>query len=125
MVDSIIWGLLLGLLDGLFYASASETYNVFLKANRLNTLLGELDIWKMLGVGALLGIVAPIGYLWAGNSVGSLIDVHIYRCLVSVISAIFINGYFFGDTVNGYRGIGFFLVFLGLLCIGVSTSYNV
>ena len=123
MSDSLMWGLFLGLGDGVFYGLARDTYDLYVNANKLNSLLTEFDIWKMLGLGAVLGILAPLGYLWAGSSVGGLLDVHIYRCLVSALFAICFSSYSFGDTVNGYRAVGILLSIIGFFFILLSTSY--
>jgi len=123
MADSVLWGLFLGLGDGVFYGLARETYDTYLDANKLNSLLTEFDIWKMLGLGAVLGLCAPLGYLWAGSSVGGLLDVHIYRCLISAIFAILFSSYQYDDTVNGYRAIGILMSTIGFFFILLSSSY--
>ena len=119
----VLWGLGLGLGDGVFYALARDSYDVYLKTNKLNSVLTSVDIWKLLGLGAVLGLIAPIGYLWAAYSVGGLLDVHIYRCLVSAIFALCFSSYIFKDSVNGYRDIGLGLCSLGFLFILLSTKY--
>jgi hypothetical protein len=122
-ISPAIWGLFLGLGDGAFYAIARDTYDVYISANRLNSKLTVVDIWKMLGIGAVLGICAPLGYLWAGSSVGELLDVHIYRCLVSIICAMLVSVYAFRDTVNGYQFAGALMMTIGFLFILYSTNY--
>lgn len=121
---SLLWGLGLGLGDGIFYVLARETYDIYLKANKLNSIFTSSDIWKVLFSGALLGILAPLGYLWAAYSVGGLLDVHIIRCLVSLLFSIAFSSYVFKDTINGWRYIGLGLAFLGLFFVILSTQYN-
>jgi len=121
---SLLWGLGLGLGDGIFYALARDTYDIYLKANKLNAVFTTVDIWKLLLSGALLGILAPLGYLWAAYNVGGLLDVHIIRCLVSALIAIAFSSYVFKDAVNGYRDIGIGLSMLGLFFVILSTQYK-
>jgi len=118
----VVWGVFLGLGDGVFYALARDTYAIYKKANKLNATVGLADIWKMLGLGALLGVCAPLGYLWAASSVDGLIDVHIYRSLVSIICALLFSVYIFKDTVNGYQFSGVLMTIIGLLFIVYSTG---
>jgi len=121
---SLLWGLGLGLGDGVFYGLARDSYDIYLKANKLNSVFSSFDIWKLLLSGALLGLVAPLGYLWAAYSVGGLLDVHIIRCLVSALFSIAFSSYVFEDTINGWRYIGLGLSFLGLFFIILSTQHN-
>ena len=121
-ISPAIWGLFLGLGDGAFYALARNTYDIYKKANKLNSTLGLADIWKMLGFGAVIGILAPLGYLWAASSVGGLLDVHIYRCLASIICALLVSVYTFKDIVNGYQFVGLLMTIIGLLFIVYSTG---
>ena len=131
-MSAALWGLCLGLGDGAFYGIARETYEVFLKAEKLNSKFVIADILKMLGIGSLigvslgvlLGVLVPLGYLWAGTEIGVLLDIHIYRCLVSILCAVAFNSYMFGDTINGYREIGILLTLVGFAFILLSTSFK-
>ena len=120
---SLIWGVGLGLADGVFYALARETYDIYLKQNRLYSSFKRSDIWRFLSMSVFICIIVPLGYLWAAYSVdGGLLDVHMYRCLISSILALCFSAYLFKDTINGYKNIGLFLCFIGFLFVILSPS---
>jgi len=119
---SLLWGIGLGLADGLFYAVARETYDIYLKNNRLYSSFSITDIWRLLFLSVCISVIAPFGYLWAAYSVVGLLDVHIYRCLISALLALCFSSYVFKDTVNGYKNIGLFLCSIGFLFVILSTT---
>lgn len=120
---SLLWGIGLGLSDSVFYALARKTYDMYLKKNSLYYTFESGDLWRPLCMSALICVIVPIGYLWAAYSVGGLLDVHIYRCLVSSILALCFSSYIFKDSVNGYKNIGLFLCSIGFLFVILSTMY--
>ena len=121
---SLFWGLGLGLGDGIFYALARDSYEIYLKTKKLNTFYTSFDIWKLILSGALLGLLAPLGYLWAAYSVGGLLDVHIIRCLVSALISILFSSYVFKDTVNGWTFCSFCIIQMQIKRVIISVRHD-
>jgi uncharacterized membrane protein len=121
---SALWGLGLGLADSLFFVLARKAYDTYIQSNKLNSMLTTLDIWQYVILGSLVGVLTPIGYLWAAYNVSGLIDIHLYRCVISAFFAIIYSHYAFKDTINGYKLIGIGLASIGLLFVIFSTMYK-
>jgi len=123
---TLIWGLGLGLIDGTFFALSRETYAAWTKLQGLNPPKDMLThLWfSLIGAGLLGGIVTPLLYLWAGYSIGSIIEVHIYRCMISVLLALLFGSYFFQDGINGFRALGVLFSMLGLVLVLSSTAWG-
>ena len=121
---SAIWGLGLGLADSLFFVLARKAYDTYIQSNKLNSILTTFDIWQYVLLGSLIGVVTPIAYLWAAYNVTGLIDIHLYRCVISAFFAILYSHYAFNDTINGYKLIGAGLGAVGLMFVIFSTMYK-
>ena len=121
---SAIWGLGLGLADSLFFVLARKAYDTYIQSHKLNSMLTTFDIWQYVLLGSLIGAVTPIAYLWAAYNVTGLIDIHLYRCVISAFFAILYSHYAFNDTINGYKLIGAGLASVGLLFVIFSTMYK-
>jgi uncharacterized membrane protein len=121
---SALWGLGLGLADSLFFVLARKAYDIYIQSNKLNSMLTAVDIWQYVFLGSLIGVLTPIAYLWAAYNVTGLIDIHLYRCVISAFFAILYSHYAFDDTINGYKLIGAGLSAIGLLFVIFSTMYK-
>ena len=122
----MLWGTGLGIVDGTVFSLMREAYNAWIKLQRPNaTESTNTRMWVNLGGAAGLGgILMPIIYLWAAYSVGSLMEVHIYRCIVSVLCALLVGTFAFNDTINGFRALGVFFSILGLALVLTSTAWG-
>ena len=125
-MDAVLWGTGLGIVDGTVFSLMREAYNAWIKLQRPNaTESTNTRMWVNLGGAAGLGgILMPIIYLWAAYSVGSLMEVHIYRCIVSVLCALLVGTFAFNDTINGFRALGVFFSILGLALVLTSTAWG-
>ena len=121
---SALWGLGLGLADSLFFVLARKAYDTYILSNKLNSKLTTFDIWQYVLLGSLIGVATPIAYLWAAYNVTGLIDIHLYRCVISAFFATCYSHYAFNDTINGYKLIGAGLSAIGLLFVIFSTMYK-
>ena len=119
-----VWGLGLGLADSLFFVLARKAYDIYIQSHKLNSKLTTFDIWQYVLLGSFIGVVTPIAYLWAAYNVSGLIDIHLYRCVISAFFAILYSHYAFDDTINGYKLIGAGLSAIGLLFVIFSTMYK-
>jgi hypothetical protein len=121
---SALWGLGLGLADSLFFVLARKAYDIYIQSHKLNSTLTTFDIWQYVLLGSFIGVLTPIAYLWAAYNVTGLIDIHLYRCVISAFFAILYSHYAFDDTINGYKLIGAGLSAIGLLFVIFSTMYK-
>ena len=121
---SALWGLGLGLADSLFFVLARKAYDIYIQSHKLNSMLTTFDIWQYVLLGSFIGVATPIAYLWAAYNVTGLIDIHLYRCVISAFFAILYSHYAFHDTINGYKLIGAGLATVGLLFVIFSTMYK-
>ena len=123
---SLIWGVGLGIADGTFFALMREGYDAWNKMQRPNATKDSTSkFWLALGAGAGVGgIVMPLMYIWAAYSLGSLIEIHIYRSIFSVVFSILFGSFMFKDTLNGYRALGVLFSLLGLVLVLGSTAWG-
>lgn len=116
-------GIGLGLADSLFFVCARKAYDMYIQSNRLNSKITSTDIWQYILYGSLIGSLTPIGYLWAAYYDSGLIDIHLYRCLVSALLAVVYSYYVYKDSINGYRLIGMGMATIGLAFVLFSTMF--
>ena len=123
---TLIWGLGLGLADGTFFALARETYASWKKLDGPTPPKDIMThLWmSLIGAGLLGGVLAPLLYLWAGYSLGSIIEVHIYRCIISVLLSLLFGSFLFKDGINGFRALGVLFSMLGLVLVLSSTAWG-
>jgi EamA domain-containing membrane protein RarD len=123
---ALIWGLGLGIADGTFFALSREAYSAWSKLQRPNAgKESNTRLWaSLVGAGAIGGIAVPLMYLWAAYSIGSLIEVHIYRCIMSVLFSLLFGSFIFKDTVNGFRALGVLFSMLGLVLVLSSSAWG-
>jgi len=123
---SVLWGLGLGVSDGALYSLIRETYEVWQKGQKPNGPANYLTtVWQNLILAGLIGgLVVPYFYFWAIYSVGSIAEIHIFRCLVSVLISLFIGYAVYNDNINGYRTLGLLFTVVGLGLVIVSTEYG-
>jgi uncharacterized membrane protein len=121
-----LWGLGLGLMDGAFFTLMRNSYAIWNKSQRVNSPANGLTkVWQNLLLACMIaGFIVPYLYFWANYSVGSISEIHIYRCLISLLLSIFIGIYIYGDTFNQYTGIGLLFAFIGLCMVLLSTRYG-
>uniref|UniRef100_A0A6C0KY09 EamA domain-containing protein n=1 Tax=viral metagenome TaxID=1070528 RepID=A0A6C0KY09_9ZZZZ len=124
---ALVWGLGLGLLDATFFGLARESYKSWSRLASPNATDADMTrVWTVLGgAGAVGGILAPLMYLWAAYSVGSLVEIHIYRCVVSVLVSLLLGAFVFQDTINGFRALGVLFSMLGLVLVLSSSAFAV
>jgi hypothetical protein len=122
---ALLWGLGLGLVDGAFFGLTREAYTSWLRMGNPNSTRDDLvRLYTLLGVaGAVSGLFTPLVYLWAAASVGSLVEVHIFRCIISVLISLLLGTMLFKDTINGFRALGVLFSMLGLVMILSSSAY--
>jgi uncharacterized membrane protein len=126
IAPSVLWGLGLGVSDGALYSLIRETYEVWQKGQKPNGPVNYLTtVWQNLILAGLIGgLVVPYFYFWAIYSVGSIAEIHILRCLVSVLISLFIGFTVYKDNINGYRAIGLLFTIVGLVLVLGSTAYG-
>ena len=116
----------MGLADGLFFTLGRNAFELWTKNERPNASKNEKSrMWQNLGVMSIIGgIISPLLYFWAAYKLGSLVEVHIFRSIISVIFSLFIGYFIFEDTINGFRLLGLSFSLLGLILILTSTAYG-
>jgi hypothetical protein len=126
VAPALIWGLGLGIADGTFFALMREAYGSWLKLQDLYPPKEtKTQMWfALMGAGLTGGICVPLLYLWAAYSIGSLIEVHIYRCIISVLLSLLFGSFMFKDGLNGFRALGVLFSMLGLVLVLGSSAWG-
>jgi hypothetical protein len=126
VAPALIWGLGLGVADGTFFALMREAYGSWVKLQDLHPPKEtHTQMWfALMGAGLTGGICVPLLYLWAAYSIGSLIEVHIYRCIISVLLALLFGSFMFKDGLNGFRALGVLFSMLGLFLVLGSSAWG-
>lgn len=120
----ILWGIGLGIVDGAFFLLMREAYAAWSKQQRANAVESSA-MWQLgLGAAGVGGLLVPLVYFCAATSTGSLVDVHIYRCIVSMLITLLLGYYLYEDTINGLRGLGVLLSVAGLVVVLSSTEWG-
>jgi len=123
---SVLWGLGLGIVDGALYSLIRDSYNIWQSHERANGPANAMTkLWQNLILASIIGgFVFPYFYFWAAYSVGSIAEIHIYRCMISLLISLFIGTVVYNDTVNGFRSLGLLFTFIGLSLVLISTAYG-
>jgi MFS family permease len=123
---SVLWGLGLGIIDGALYSLIRDSYNIWQRKEKANGPANSMTkLWQNLILASILGgFVFPYFYFWAAYSVGSIAEIHIYRCMVSLLISLFIGTIVYNDTVNGFRSLGLLFTGIGLSLVLFSTAYG-
>ena len=123
---SLLWGLGLGIIDGALYSLIRDTYDIWQRKERANGPANAMTkLWQNLILASILGgFIFPYFYFWAAYSVGSIAEIHIYRCMISLLISLFIGTVVFYDTVNGFRSLGVLFTVIGLCLVLISTAYG-
>ena len=126
VAPALIWGLGLGIADGTFFALMREAYGSWLKLQDVYPPKEtKTQMWfALMGAGLTGGICVPLLYLWAAYSIGSLIEVHIYRCIISVLLSLLFGSFMFKDGLNGFRALGVLFSMLGLVLVLGSSAWG-
>jgi uncharacterized membrane protein len=118
----ILWGIGLGIVDGAFFLLMREAYAAWSKQQRANAVESS-TMWQLsLGAAGVGGLLVPLAYFWTAVATGSLVDLHIYRCVVSMLIVLLLSYYFYEDTINGLQGLGVLLSVAGLVVVLSSTE---
>ena len=123
---SLLWGLSLGIIDGALYSLIRDSYAIWNKRELANgPANATTKLWQNLILACVIGgFIFPYIYFWAVYSVGSIAEIHIYRCIISLLISIFIGTIVYHDTINGYRGLGVLFAFTGLCLVLLSSAYE-
>lgn len=122
---ALLWGLGLGLSDAAFFGLARETYSRWTRLSSPNATDTDMQrVWLTLGAAGLVGgILNPLLYLWAAYGLESLVEAHIFRCVVSVLLSLLLGTFVFKDTINGFRALGVLFSMLGLVLVLTSSAF--
>ena len=123
---SLLWGLGLGIIDGALYSLIRDSYDIWQKKERANgPANGMTKLWQNLILASIIGgFVFPYFYFWAAYSVGSIAEIHIYRCMISLLISLFIGTVVYNDSINGFRSLGLLFAVIGLCLVLISTAYG-
>ena len=123
---SLLWGLGLGIIDGALYSLTRDSYDIWGKKERANGPANAMTkLWQNLILTTIIGgFIFPYFYFWAAYSVGSIAEIHIYRCMISILISLFIGTVVYHDTVNGFRSLGLLFTVVGLCLVLISTAYG-
>jgi len=123
---SLLWGLCLGIVDGALYSLIRDSYNIWQHKEMANGPANAMTkLWQNLILASILGgFIFPYFYFWAAYSVGSIAEIHIYRCMISLLISLFIGTVVYNDTVNGFRSLGVLFTVIGLCLVLISTAYG-
>lgn len=123
---SLLWGLGLGIVDGALYSLIRDSYNIWQQKERANGPANAMTkLWQNLILASIIGgFVFPYFYFWAAYSVGSIAEIHIYRCMISLLISLFIGTVVYNDTINGFRSLGLLFTGIGLSLVLISTAYG-
>lgn len=120
-----LWGLGLGLIDGVFFTLMRNSYSIWNKTQKTDGPAdGLTKVWQnLILASAIGGFIVPYLYFWSAYSLGSITELHIYRCLISLLISVFIGTFIYKETFNGYTGIGLLFTIIGLVMVLMSTRY--
>jgi hypothetical protein len=123
---SVLWGLGLGIVDGALYSLIRDSYNIWQRKEKANGPANSMTkLWQNLILASIIGgFVFPYFYFWAAYSVGSIAEIHIYRCMISLLISLFIGTVVYNDTINGFRSLGLLFTGVGLSLVLISTAYG-
>ena len=123
---SLLWGLGLGVIDGALYSLIRDSYNLWNKNSRANgPATAMTEFWQNMIMASIVGgFVFPYFYFWAAYSVGTIAEIHIYRCMISLLISLFVGTVIYQDTVNGFRSLGLLFTFIGICLVLISTAYG-
>lgn len=123
---SILWGLGLGVIDGALYSLIRESYQLWNRNARANGSANAMtDFWQNMILATIIGgFVFPYFYFWAAYSIGSIAEIHIYRCMISLFISLFIGTFVYQDSINGFRSLGLLFTFIGISLVLISTAYG-
>jgi len=123
---SLLWGLGLGVIDGALYSLIRDSYSIWTKNEQANgPANGLTKMWQNLILACIIGgFIFPYFYFWAAYSVGSIAEIHIYRCMISLLISVFVSTLVYHDTFNGYTGLGVLFALVGLCMVLLSTAYG-
>ena len=123
---SVLWGLGLGIIDGALYSLIRDSYSIWQNQERANGPANSMTkLWQNLILASIIGgFVFPYFYFWAAYSVGSIAEIHIYRCMVSLLISLFIGTVVYNDTINGFKSLGVLFATIGLCLVLISTAYG-
>jgi hypothetical protein len=123
---SLLWGLGLGVLDGALYTLIRDSFKIWTKYQKPNGPVNSMTkLWQNLIIACVLGgFIFPYMYFWAAYSVGSIAEIHIYRCIISLLLSLFIGTMIYKDTINGFRSLGLAFTIIGMCLILISTAYG-
>ena len=123
---SVLWGLGLGIVDGALYSLIRDSYNIWQRKEKANGPANSMTkLWQNLILASIIGgFVFPYFYFWAAYSVGSIAEIHIYRCMISLLISLFIGTVIYNDTINGFRSLGLLFTGVGLSLVLISTAYG-
>lgn len=124
LTPSLLWGLGLGVTDGAMFSLIRDSYADWSAGQKANGPADYLTrVWQNLILAGIIGgVVVPYFYFWSAFSVGTLVEIHIYRCLLSLLISLCI-AYSYKDTINGFMGLGLTFTAIGLCLILMSTAY--
>jgi drug/metabolite transporter (DMT)-like permease len=122
---ALLWGLGLGLTDAAFFGLVRESYTAWTRLSSPNsTGKDSVRVWSLLGAaGVAGGVVSPLLYLWAAYSLETLVEAHLYRCIVSILLSLVLGSVLFKDTINGLQGLGVLFSMVGLLLVLNSSAF--
>lgn len=123
---SLLWGVGLGVLDGALYTLIRDSFKLWTKHQKANGPVNSMTkLWQNLIITcALGGFIFPYMYFWAAYSIGSIAEIHIYRCMVSLLISLFIGTMIYKDAINGFRSLGLTFTIIGMCLILISTAYG-
>lgn len=123
---SLLWGLGLGVLDSTLFTLIRESYKIWTKSQKPNAPANSMTkLWQMLILAVIIsGFIFPYLYFWAVYSVGYIAEIHIYRCMVSLLLSLFIGTMLYKEAINGFRSLGLAFAVIGLTLILISTAYG-
>ena len=123
---SLLWGLSLGIIDGALYSLIRDSYSIRQKQERANGPSNAMTkLWQSLILTSIIGgFIFPYFYFWAAYSVGSIVEIHIYRCMISILISLFIGTIVYNDTVDGFRSLGVLFTVVGMSLVLFSTAYG-
>jgi hypothetical protein len=123
---SLLWGLGLGVLDSTLFTLIRESYKIWTKGQKPNAPANSMTkLWQMIILASILGgFIFPYLYFWAVYSVGYIAEIHIYRCMVSLLLSLFIGTMLYKEAINGFRSLGLAFAVIGLALILISTAYG-
>jgi len=126
MSAPVLWGLGLGIVDGALYSLIRDSYAIWNNSQMANGRPNNMTrLWQNLILASIIGgFVFPYFYFWAAYSVGSIAEIHIYRCMISLLISLFVGTVIYHDNVNNFRALGVLFAAVGLCLVLISTAYG-